>query len=111
MSHIMLQPRFPPVSGAAIPDALPEPGKILKHKDTQILFKMTIGELAQNSPGLGSWFPPPSYIDGLGPGLCATTWPPPSLPPSHAHAAWVGSASGQAVRLGLCPDTPHFCWK
>lgn len=67
MSH-MLQPRFPLVSGAATPDILPEPGKILSHKDTQILFKTAIGESAQNSPGSGPYFFPQCVVMASVPG-------------------------------------------
>ena len=99
MSQIMLQPRFLLVSGAATPDVLLEPGEILTHKDTQIPFKMTIGESAQNSPGARPFtFFSPAGSDGFGSCLCVTTWPSPSLPCLHA------SVSGQAVKLGLYPD-------
>lgn len=44
MSHIVLCPSCPLVSGAATPDVLLEPGKILTCKDTQIAFGMMIGD-------------------------------------------------------------------
>lgn len=104
MSHITLQPRFLLVSGAAAPDVLLEPGKILAHRDIQIPFKTTIGESAQNYPGPGPYlfFFPPAGGDGLCSHLCVTTCPSPSLLPSLPRLQ--ASASGLVVKLDLHPD-------
>lgn len=83
-----------------------EPGNILKHKDTQTLFKIILGESAQISLGPG---PHSSFSQQVGmasvPVCTCHQWP------SHSLPCLYPSASGQVRKCGVQPDALLLCWE